>query len=59
MTIEIPLTLTLSRQGREDKKRRLPRPDKSGLVMTKGKELAMTREFPTPIKNTGKTRYNS
>jgi hypothetical protein len=42
MTIEIPLTLTLSRQGREDKKRRLPRPDNSGLAMTMGEGVAMT-----------------
>jgi hypothetical protein len=47
----ISLPLTPSRQGRENKKMRLPRPDKSGL--------AMTPEVTAPVKNTGKTRYNS
>jgi len=39
---EIPLTLALSRQGRENQEVRLPRPEKSGLAMTRGESLSMT-----------------
>jgi len=54
-------TLFLSLRGTTVPKqsRRLPRPDKSGLAMTRGKGLAMTREVTAAVKNTGKTRYNS
>jgi len=31
----------------------------ASLAMTRGKGLAMTREVTAPVKNTGKTKYNS
>ena len=51
----VPLTLTLSRQGRENYKGRLPRRLRL-LAMTSGKGLAMTREVGAPARNTGITK---
>ena len=49
-----PLTLTLSRQGRENYKMGLPRRLRL-LAMTSGKRLAMTWKVSALVKNTGKT----